>query len=174
MRHALFASAALCFVLVPALGQEGRLLVTKNAADPSRWDCDVTIATLTTPKSWQPIPSGKNTYALLTRESEKHPNLTSVISIDLGKPKLPTAKASADDFAKEWKGRVEAQPLKLDGEPAHRITIPPDGKTLRPVECVVAYHGGRSVLVIGGTKEMAGLHEEIEELVATWKWKGAK
>jgi hypothetical protein len=82
--------------------------------------------------------------------------------------------ASADDFVKERKGRVAEQPLKLDGEPAYCVTIAPDGKTLRPVECVVAYHGGRIVLLIGGTKEMAGLHAEIEELAATWKWKAAK
>jgi hypothetical protein len=174
MRNVLFALAALCFVFVPADGQEGRLLVKQNAADPSRQDCDVTIATFTTPKNWQAHPSDKNTYALLTRASEQHPNLTSMITIDLGKPKLPTAKASADDFAKEWKGRVDEKPLKLDGEVAYRVTIPPDGKTLRPVECVVAYRAGRLVLVIGGTNEMAGVHAEIEEVVGTWKWKAAK
>jgi hypothetical protein len=174
VRCPLLAFLALVLLGVPACGQEGRLTLRKNEADPSRWDCDVMIATFTTPKNWQPNTSTKNTYAILSRGTERHPNLTCMISIDIGKPKLATAKASAEDFAEEWKGRVLEKPLKLDGEPAYRVMIPPDGKTLRPVECVIAYHGGKIVLLIGGTKELAGLHDVMEELAATWKWKETK
>ena len=79
MRHASIASAALFLALTAALGQEGRLLVKRNAADPSRQDCDVMIATFTTPKDWAAHPSGKNSYAILTRAREQQPNLNCLI-----------------------------------------------------------------------------------------------
>ena len=63
---------------------------------------------------------------------------------------------------------MEEQPLKLDGEVAYASRSRRTARRIRRVECVVAYHGGKLIaVIIGGSKEMVGVHAEIEEVVGT-------
>ncbi len=151
--------------------EDDRLVVTKDPSDASGTLCDVKFATFTIPKGWTANRSDKNTYAILSRSNENHPNLSQMISIDIGKPVDPTARASADGFAAKWGGRVEDASLSVDGEMAFRVTCPPDNKTVRPIDCVVMMRDGRLFMLIGGARETGNLNAAIDEIVASWKWK---
>ncbi len=151
--------------------QDDRLVVTRDPSDASRSVCDVQFATFRTPKDWTPNRSDGTTYAILTRSNETYPNLSQMISIDIGMPVDPTARASADGFAADWRGRVEDASLTLDGEMAFRVTIPPDNKTVRPIDAVVTMKDGRLFMVIGGARETGDVNAAIDEIVASWKWK---
>jgi len=73
-------------------GQDDRLVVKPDPDDSSRLICGVEFATFKTPKGWRPNRSGKETFAILTRADESYPNVTQMISIDIGKPRVPNAK----------------------------------------------------------------------------------
>lgn len=170
MSHYLGALLVACLLVCNVLAEDERLVVRQDPKDPSRFHCDIKYATFTTPEGWEPNRSGGNTYAALSSSSETSPDLTKLISIDVGKPAKPTAKQMAIAFAKQWKGQVAQDPLKLDGEEAYRVTIPPDNKTLRPAECIIAIQGGRAFLLIGGAKQEGALGKAMDELVDSWKW----
>lgn len=152
---------------------EKRLDVKPDPTDGSRFQCDIGFATFTTPKSWKPNRSGKSTYAILTQENESLPNISKMISIDVGKPIVPTAKAIAGAFAKTWKGSVQEQTIQVDGQPGYRIQCPPSPNKVQPVDCIVVVHEGRAVLLIGGAKKTGDTEEALNELVKSWKWKNA-
>jgi hypothetical protein len=150
---------------------EKRLDVKPDPKDPSRLQCDIGFATFTTPKLWKPNRSGKSTYAIPTPENEALPNISRMISIDVGKPVQPTAKAIAGAFAKTWKGSVQEQTIQVDGQPGYRIQCPPSPSKVQPVDCIVVVHEGRAVLLIGGAKKTGDTEEALNELVTSWKWK---
>jgi hypothetical protein len=154
-----------------AYGQEDRLLVRSDPDEPSRFICDVKFATFKTPEGWRPNRSGKNAYAILTHVDEVYPDVSEMISIDIGKPVLPTAELMAEAFAKKWKGKVLKDPIKVDGEKGFRVTITPYKKEVRPIDCVVVVKDKRVFMLIGGAKEKNGLEKAIDDLVASWKWK---
>jgi hypothetical protein len=151
--------------------QKDRLVVRSDPDDPSRFICDVKFATFATPKGWRPNRSEKATYAILTRADEAYPDITEMISIDIGKPVLPTAELTAEAFAKKWKGKVLKEPVKIDGEKGIRVTVTANKKDVRPIDCVVVIKDKRAFMLIGGAKEKNGLEKAIDELVASWKWK---
>ena len=171
MRHSLVGPLTLVLFCGYAYGQEDRLVVRKDPADASRFICDVKYAAFTTPKGWEPNRSGGNTYAILSPSNEVYPKLTRMISIDIGKPAKPTSKEIAVAFAKTWNGRVADAAVKIDGEEGYRVTIRPDGKTLRPADCIVAIRDGRAFMLIGGAKEDGDIGKVLDELIAAWKWK---
>ncbi len=161
-------------LLVPrgcAQRQNDRLVVTRDPSDASRFVCDVKFATFRTPKGWTPNRSDGTAYAILSRSNETYPNLSQMVSIEIGTPVDPTARGSAEGFAADWRGRVEDASLTLDGETAFRVTIPPDNKTVRPVDCVAAMKSGRLFLIIGGARETGDVNAAIDDIVASWKWK---
>jgi hypothetical protein len=171
MQHSLLIALIVAVLSTNALGKDDRLVVQKDPSDPSRWICDVKYATFKTPKGWQPNRSDKPSSAILSQASESYPNLTQMISVDIGRPGVPTTKATADAFAKKWNGQVDKVPLKVDGETAFRVTIPPDKKTVRPIDCIIAMKAGRLFMLIGGAKEKGDVSKALDELVASWKWK---
>ncbi len=164
---------ALAILVQPGCGrrQDDRLAVTKDPSDASRFLCDVTFATFRTPKGWAPNSSDGTTCAILSRSDEVYPNLSRMITIDIGKSVDPTAKVSADAFAAEWGGRVEDASLTVDGETAFRVTIPPDKRTVRPIDAVVMSKDGQLFMIIGGAMETGDVNAAIDDIVASWKWK---
>jgi hypothetical protein len=151
-------------------GHDGKLVVHKDPL-ASQFTCDVKYATFQTPAGWRPNRSGGNTYAILSRTDESYPNLTQMISIDVGKPVEPTAKAMANAFAKKWNGRVAELSLTIDGVEGFRVTIPPDKKTVQPTDCMVTVREGRAFLLIGGAKEGGDVSRALDEVLASWRWK---
>lgn len=172
MRTNLMAIMAFAVPACGAYGQDERLLVKRDPDDASRFICDVKFATFKTPKDWQASKSGKQTYAILTRADETYPNVTSMVSIDIGKPVAQSAKAVAEALAKKW-GSTEAPiPQKVDGEDGFRVKVTPTGKEVRPIDCVVAIKGELAFMLIGGAKEKgSGIEKAMDELVVSWKWK---
>jgi hypothetical protein len=153
------------------IGTDDRFSVTKDPSDPSRVVCDVNFATFAVPKGWTANRSNKNTYALLTRSNESHPNLSQAISIDIGKPVEPSAQATAEAFATEWHGRLEDATLSVDGETGFRVIVAPDNENVKPIDCVVAMKNGRAFLIIAGAKESGEANAAVDQIVASWKWK---
>ena len=160
-----------CIVSTKAFAQEERLVVRKHPKDPGLFVCETKFATFNTPKDWQPNQSGGATYAILTKSNETYPKVSQMISIDIGKPSEPTAQKLAEAFAKRFKGSVGEEAIEIDGEKGWRVTIPADKKSIRPVDCIVAFKDGRSFVFIGAAKEAGDLPKAIDELVAGWKWK---
>ena len=152
-------------------GTDERLRVTKAPADASRLVCDVKFATFTTPIGWTANRSDKNSYAVLSLSDEKYPNLTRMISVDIGKPVEATTEANAISFAKQWGGKVQDASLALDGEPALRVVISPDGKSLRPIDCVLTVRNGRLFMIIAGAMRNDEISSALDELINSWKWK---
>jgi hypothetical protein len=171
VRTTLIALFVIAFLPHCVYGQQDRLTVKGDPDDPSRYICDVKFATFKTPKGWRPNRSEKQTYAILTRSNETYPNVTQMISIDIGKPVAPTAALMADEFAKKWNGSVIKGSLKVDGEEGFRVKVTPNKKEVRPVDCVVVLKNKRVFMLIGGSKENKGLEKAIDDLVASWKWK---
>jgi len=172
MRNSLLVLVCLCcFVSTKAFAQEERLVVRKGSKDPSLFVCETKHATFNVPKDWQPNQSGGATYAILTKSNETYPKVSQMISIDIGKPSEPTAKKLAEAFAKKFNGSVGEVAIEIDGEKGWRVTIPTDKKSIRPVDCIVAFKDGRSFLLIGAAKEAGDLPKALDELVAGWKWK---
>jgi len=171
MRCILIALIATAVFPCYTYGQEDRLVVKKDLDDPSRYICDVKFASFKTPSDWRPNSSDKNTYVILTHVDETYPNVTEMISVDIGKPVAPTAKLTAIAFAKTWKGRVLDDKISVDGEEAYRVRVAPTNKDIRPVDCVVVVKGRRVFMLIGGAKEIGGIERSIDEIVTSWKWK---
>lgn len=167
----MIALVAIVFLPCCVYGQADRLTVKSDPDDASRYICDIRFATFKTPKDWQPNSSDKQTYAILTRTDETYPNITQMISIDVGKPIAPTAALMAEAFAKKWSGSVVKVSLKVDGEDGFRVKVTPDKKEVRPTDCVVVIKDKRVFMLIGGSKEDDGLEKAINDLVASWKWK---
>jgi hypothetical protein len=156
----------------PALAQKsGEVIVTKSTVDPKRFDCDLGFATFTTPKGWNPNRSGGKTYVILTSEGETYPKITKMISIDGGKPAVPTAKGMADAFAKQWKGKVADEALKVDGQEAYRVLCEPNPKQPQPTDCVIMLKDERTLMFIAGATRTGETDEAMKELIASWKWK---
>ncbi len=170
-KYYLLIMLAILVQLGCARRQDGRLVVTRDPSDASRFVCDVQFATFKTPKGWAPNRSDGTAYAILSRSNETYPNLSRMISIDIGKPVDPTARASAEGFAADWHGRVEDASLTLDGETAFRVIIPPDNKTVWPIDAIATRKDGRLFLIIGGARETGDVNAAIDDLVASWKWK---
>jgi acyl carrier protein len=152
-------------------GSDERLRVTKDPSDASRLICDVKFATFTTPSGWTANESDKNSYAVLSLSREKYPNLTRMISVDIGKPVEATTEANAISFAKQWGGTVQDASLSVGGEPALRVVIPPDGKSLRPIDCVLTVRNGRLFMIIAGATQNDGISSALDEIIGSWKWK---
>jgi hypothetical protein len=171
VRTTLIAFVLIALQSFSVYGQEDRLIVRRDPNDASRYICDIRFATFKTPKNWRPNRSDKHTYAILTRANETYPNISQMISIDVGKPIEPTAALMAEAFAKQWNGNVVKDSLKVDGERGFRVKITPAKKEVRPTDCVVVIKGRRAFMLIGGAKENNGLEKAIDEIVASWKWK---
>jgi hypothetical protein len=172
MIRACFAIHLVLFTLCFAYAQnDGRLDVKPAPGDPTRFVCDIGFATFTTPKSWNPNRSGKQTYAILTPADESYPKISKMISIDAGKSVEPTAKAFAEGFAKKSKGKVLEKSIDIDGETAYRVQCPPNPNKVQPIDCIAVIKDGRGVLLIAGAKKTGETDDAMNELVKTWKWK---
>ena len=171
MRLIVFSLIAIVGLPSAGYSQIERLVIERAPNDPSRYICDVGFATFTTPKNWVPNSSDKNTYAILTHSKESYPNVTAMISIDIGKPVEPTAKRIAEAFAKKWSGQVLKSPIEIDGEKGCRVKIPPNNNEIRPVDCAVVVKDKRAFMLIGGAKTDNDTSEAIDDVIKTWKWK---
>jgi hypothetical protein len=171
MRAILIALIGIMAIPCCVSGQEERLAIKQDKDDPSRYVCDVKFATFRAPSDWRPNRSDKNTYAILTHIDESYPNITEMISIDIGKPTERTAKLTAEAFAKTWNGKLLVDKVPVDGEEGYRVTIDPTKKLVRPVDCVVVFKGDSVFMLIGGAKENKSVSTSIDEIVASWKWR---
>lgn len=157
------------------VGIDDRFAVTKDPADSSRLVCDCKFATFTVPKGWKAkMVDGWETggsYALLTPLNESRDNLSQAITIGIGEPVKPNAKARAAAFAAEWHGRLEDASLNVDGETGFRVIIPPDKKDMQPIDRVVAMKHGRLFSITASAKESGEANAAVDQIVASWKWK---
>ncbi len=99
----------------------------------------------------------------------------SFVSIESGPPTAngATAALAAAELAKSWGGQVGADKITLDGEAAVKLDAPPRAGELRPVEALVALHGGSIYLVIGAVNGDEKCSEQLEEVRKAWKWEPA-
>lgn len=171
MRIAFLALLAFLISQNPVFGQAQRLIVKSDPDGGSQYRCDIHYATFKTPKNWRPNHSDKNTYAILSSVDECFPRLTRMISIDIGKPAETTARLTAEIFAKEWNGKVLEESVEVDGETGYRVQAVPNGKDVRPIDCIIVFKDDSAFMIIGGAKEASALGEAMDELIATWKWK---
>ncbi len=148
-----------------------RLTIQIDAKEKGKIFCDIGHATFIAPVGWNPHPSGKNTYVILTPENENTETLTKLISIDIGLTTTKTARETAEAFAKTWQGKLAEEPLKLNGEEAFRVLATADPDKVQPVDSIVIFHGGRAFLLMGGAKKKDAPSEALNEIVRTWKWK---
>jgi hypothetical protein len=172
MKHLVIA---VCIVLLtqafsPAQ-DTGGIVVERSPSDPSRFLCDIGFAKFTTPKAWNPNRSGKPTYAILTHESEKYPQITKMISVDAGKPVGPNSKAMAEALARKWNGRVLNETVLIDGEVAYRVKCKPNPNRVQPVDCIVIVREGRGLMLMAGALKTGETDAALNDLVASWKWK---
>jgi len=132
---------------------------------------DVEEARFPTPADWTPNRSGGNTAVILTRVDANPQDRDEMISIDIGTPVSPDAKASADEFAGKFSGGVTPLPFAVDGEQAYRVSIPANHEQLMPRECIVMHHGGKVCFLIGGSKSKADIWPTLKEVAESWTWK---
>ena len=132
---------------------------------------DVQIATFPTPDGWAPNRSGGNTAVILTRVDANRQNPDEMISIDIGKPVSPDALASANALAAKFSGRAAPLLFEIDGEPAYRVSIPPNYETMMPRECIVVHHGGQVCFLFGGSKSTSDIWPTLAVVAESWRWK---
>ncbi len=132
---------------------------------------DVGDGRFPTPTGWTPNRSGGNTAVILTRVDANPQGREEMISIDIGTPKSPDVKASADGFAGKFSGSVTPLPFAVDGEQAYRISIPANYEQLMPRECIVVHHAGKVCFLIGGSKSKVDIWPTLEEIAESWTWK---
>ena len=132
---------------------------------------DVGIATFSTPEGWTPNRSDGNTVVILTRVGANRQNPEDMISIDIGKPVSPDAQASANGLAANFAGTVTPLSFQVDGEPAYRVSIPPDYEQLMPRECIVIHHRGQVCFLFGGSRSTADIWAPLSAVAQSWNWK---
>ena len=166
--------STICFLLVCgsfAFCQDDRLVVKKDPSDPKRLICELKYATFKVPEGWQPNRSDGKTQCILTKSADKPTSTSPMIMIDVGKPSDPSAKELAKSFAKMWGGEVLEKSLKVDGEEAFKIAIPPTEKKVQPTNAIIVIKDSRAFMLIGGAKSDEKLDKVLEQLAADWRWK---
>lgn len=172
MNRPCFAICIVLFTTAFARSQDGDGIDVKRAPnDPTRYVCDIGFATFMTPKGWNPNRSDKPTYAILTHEGEAYPRITKMISIDAGKPVVPTSKGMADALAKKWNGKVLDKTIELGGESAYRVNCEPNPNRIQPIDCIVVVKDGRVLMLMGGARKAGETAVALTELAASWEWK---
>ncbi len=132
---------------------------------------DVRIATFPTPDGWIPNRSGGNTAVILTRIGANRQNPDEVISIDIGKPVSPDVIASANALAAKFSGTATPLSFEVDGEPAYRVSIPPNYEKIMPRECIVVHHADQVCFLFGGSKSTADIWPVLCVVAESWNWK---
>jgi hypothetical protein len=167
-------NSAFCFLFLCgafAFSQDDRLVVKKDPTDPKRLICELKHATFKVPEGWQPNRSDGKTQCILTKSTDKPASPSQMIMIDVGKPSDPNPKDLAKSFAKMWGGEVLEKTLKVDGEEAFKISIPPTEKKVQPTNAIVVIKDARVFMLIGGAKSDEKLDKVLEQLAADWRWK---
>lgn len=154
-----------------SFAQDDRLLVKKDPTDSKRLICELKYATFKVPEGWNPNQSGGKTQCILTKGSETHPNLTQMISIDIGKPSDPSVKELSKSLAKMWGGKISETPVTVDGQEGYKVTILPSEKKVQPTNAIVVIKESRVFMLIGAAKSDAKLEPVLEQLLLDWKWK---
>ncbi len=95
---------------------------------------------------------------------------TAMITVECGRTPARSLEAVARGLAQNFRGAVADPPTTLGGTPALRVVARNDGRTLRPVEGLVAIHDGLLYLVMGGATAGHSVADELEAIRASWSW----
>ena len=168
-----FASCCLfAFLIVVNAGcrePEGNDMLSVTESDGVQVN-DVGVATFPTPGGWSSNRSNRDTAVILIRSDANRRNPSEMISIDIGMPQSPNARASADAFAKKFSGRVRDLPFDVDGESAYRVSIPANYDQLMPRECIVVHHGNKACFLIAGSKSKSKIWPTLTAIAKSWRW----
>lgn len=156
------------FPFARAQEQSDALVVRKHPDNDKRFLCELRQANFMLPDGWKPHLTSSKSTCVLTWGDDKEVT----IQIQYGIAKASNSKEFADAWAKTWEGgEVLRDSMKLDGEAAYRIVIPPDGAH-KPVEAILVMKQKRGFMIMGGAKaESDRISEALAEIAKTWKWK---
>jgi hypothetical protein len=146
---------------------------TKTIAQEVRAKDPITSegASFREPKGWVrlPLAKGKTRGYFISGDSDRLAP-KAMMMVDIGKPTVATALATAEGLAKDWGGRVLDEKTTLDGVEAVRVRVEKPGPGLRPNEAVIAMKDGKIYLLMGGSTPGTSISAEVEEVRAGWKW----
>jgi hypothetical protein len=97
-------------------------------------------------------------------------NPAAMIMIECGHTSARSLDEVARGLAKNFDGAVSDRPSTLGGTRALRVIAKNDGRSLRPVEGLVAIRDGLLYLVMGGVTAGHSVEDELEAIRASWTW----
>jgi hypothetical protein len=112
---------------------------------------------------------GKTVVQWISPDSQPG-NLRGLVTVEAARGTEPTARAAARGLASDWGGKVAADKVVLDGEPAFKVVATNKTPALNPVLGIVAMHGGYLYLIMGGVRAGGECQKEVEELINGWRW----
>jgi hypothetical protein len=123
------------------------------------------------PKGWDELSREDSMKVVAWRRSDAGARDSAMIVVEAGRPKEPTALATANAFAKSWGGTVLPEPTTLDGVEAVRVQAKNDrGRSLRPTEAVICQHRGFVYMLMGGAVPGRSVADDVDAVRRSWKW----
>jgi hypothetical protein len=122
------------------------------------------------PNGWTVVnPDRKKTKAMLLLDGTTWQNAKAMIKVDVGMPAAPTAKQTAESFAKSAKGSVSPETMDFDGEPGF-IALTSSDKMTTPRIVIVLYHDLKAYLLMIGATEGIDVDGAVSHIRKSWKW----
>ena len=122
------------------------------------------------PNGWTVVnPDRKKTKAMLLLDGTTWQNAKAMIKVDVGMPAAPTAKQTAESFAKSAKGSVSPEIMDFDGEPGF-IALTSSDKLTTPRIAIVLYHDGKAYLLMIGATQGIDVDDSVSHIRKSWKW----
>jgi hypothetical protein len=122
------------------------------------------------PNGWTVVnPDRKKTKAMLLLDGTTWQNAKAMIKVDVGMPAAPTAKQTAESFAKSAKGSVSPETMDFDGEPGF-IALTSSAKLTTPRIVIVLYHDGKAYLLMIGATDGIDVDDAVSHIRKSWKW----
>jgi len=76
----------------------------------------------------------------------------------------------AQAVATSLNGKIDDQPVSLDGQPARRIVALPAETGVKPVEVIITSHDDNFFLIIGAVTRGRSCHDQIDFICKSWRW----
>jgi hypothetical protein len=73
-------------------------------------------------------------------------------------------------IANYFGGKVDEEPMQLDGQEALRIHAPAAQSGVKPIDVVVTSRDGKFFLVIGAALPGQSCEKQLDFICRTWKW----
>ncbi len=121
------------------------------------------------PSGWTRVaPDRDNTKALLVLGKDRE-KAKAMIKIDVGPPGSPNPKDIAETLAHDCGGKVQPEPVNLDGVRAVQVLVssPTPG---RPSEAIVVIRGGKVYVMTAGAVAGTDFSDGFEHVRKSWKW----